>query len=108
MKTYVVTDFDIVGFHHYPTPPQEVEFLKYNHRHLFRIRAGYRVTDLDREIEIFMQEDLMKSYLQTKYGSPCQFGAMSCEMIGVDLLNKFNPDWIEVFEDSRGGARIEL
>jgi hypothetical protein len=108
MKTFVITDFDIIGFHHYPTPPKEVEFLKHNHRHIFRIRAGFRVVDLDREIEIFIQEEKMKAYLCLKYGVPCQFGAMSCEMIAMDLYHQFKPNWVEVFEDDRGGARLEL
>ena len=110
MKT-VILDFDVVGFHHYPEAPDKVEFLKNNHRHTFRIRAGYSVEDSNREKEIFIQQDLLTEYLHESYGYPCIFGSMSCEMIAEDLLLFGQEDglvWVEVFEDGRGGARVDL
>lgn len=110
MKT-VIVDFDIVGFHHYPEAPEQVDFLKHNHRHTFRIRAGYDVQDSNREKEIFIQQDFLTEYLHEAYGFPCLFRSMSCEMIAEDLL-MFGLDdglvWVEVFEDGRGGARVEI
>lgn len=110
MKT-VIVDFDIVGFHHYPEAPEQVDFLKHNHRHTFRIRAGYDVQDSNREKEIFIQQDFLTEYLHEAYGFPCLFRSMSCEMIAEDLL-MFGLDdglvWVEVFEDGRGGARVDL
>lgn len=106
----VIVDFDIVGFHHYPGAPEKVDFLSHNHRHLFRIRAGYTVKDLNREKEIFIQQDVLTEYLIETYGYPCVFDAMSCEMIASDLLSFGQEDglvWVEVFEDGRGGARVE-
>lgn len=110
LKT-VIIDFDIVGFHHYPEAPEEVKFLANDHRHLFRIRAGYAVQGLNREKEIFIQESILTEYLHEAYGYPCVFNAMSCEMIAQDLLTFGQEDglvWVEVFEDGRGGARVEL
>lgn len=110
MKT-VILDFDIEGFHHYPDPPKEVSFLRYNHRHIFQIRVGYKVEDSNREKEIFIEQDYLKDYLSESYGSPCQFENMSCEMIAEDLLKFILDDggvWVEVFEDGKGGARVEL
>jgi hypothetical protein len=108
MRAFVLTDFDVEGMHHYPTPPKEVKFLQYPHRHMFNIKAEFEVTDLDREIEIFLKETEIKTYLHLKYGTPCIFNNMSCEMIALDILNEFNASKVIVLEDGRGGARVEL
>ena len=104
----MIVDFDIEGFHYYPDPPKEVEFLQYEHRHLFQIRCGWNVEDSNREIEIFMQEDLVKAYISEEYGIPAKFKNMSCEMIAEDILKKFDCSFVEVYEDGKGGARIEV
>ena len=107
----VILDFDIEGFHSYPNAPKQVEFLSYVHRHIFQIRVGYNVTDMDREKEIFIQQDFLKEYLNESYGCPCDFNNMSCEMIAEDLLQFILDDggvWVEVFEDGRGGAKVSI
>ena len=110
-KKTVVLDFYVEGYHFYPGAPKQVEFLQYNHRHLFQIRVGYKVEDNNREKEIFIQQDFIKEYLYESYGSPCHFNNMSCEMIAQDILEFIVEDngiWVEVFEDSLGGARVEV
>lgn len=110
-KKTVILDFDLVGFHFYRDAPEEVDFLKHIHRHLFQFRMGYKVIKTDREIEIFLTEDEIKDYLNESYGSPCVFNGMSCEMIAEELLQFAKDDgciWVEVFEDSKGGARVDL
>jgi len=107
----VILDFEVEGFHYYPNAPKVVDFLKDRHRHLFQIRAGYKVNDSNREKEIFIQQDFLKEYLTESYGYPCEFKNMSCEMIAEDLLDFIKEDsgiWIEVFEDGKGGARVDL
>ena len=111
MKTTVIIDFDIAGLHNYPDAPDEVQFLRHRHRHLFRIRAGFFVNGLDREKEIFIMQSKVFEYLKRDFGFPCEFKQMSCEMIAQTLLIHFkhnNMIWCEVFEDNRGGARVEL
>lgn len=110
MKTTVIIDIDIVGFHLYPNAPNVVSFLRNNHRHIFKVKLGFIVSDLDREIEIFMITDEVSSFLYNKYGNPCNFGQMSCEHIATELMHTFecyNCSFVEVFEDNRGGARID-
>jgi len=109
-RTLVLTEFDIVGFHHYPNAPNTVDFLKHKHRHIFTIKMGYNVKDLDRELEIFIMQDYVKDYLYETYGSPCQFDNMSCEMIAKELLDFSLLDgavYVKVFEDYKGGAIVE-
>jgi hypothetical protein len=111
MKSEVIIQFEMEGFHNYPNPPEQVEFLKYPHRHTFMIKCGYKVTDLNREKEIFICRDIVKEYLNEAYGSPCQFENMSCEMIAKEILEFSKEDqmnWCEVWEENTGGAKVEL
>ena len=105
MRT-VILDFDIEGFHHFPNAPSVVSFLEHDHRHLFQIRAGLKVDDLNREKEIFIMQEHLKEYLIESYGSPCQFEAMSCEMIARTLYKHFDLEYCSVFEDNENGAEI--
>lgn len=111
MKAIVITQFEIEGFHNYPYAPDSVRFLSYDHRHTFIIKCGYEVEDLNRQKEIFICRDELKSYLGETYGMPAQFKNMSCEMIAKEILMFAKCDgmiWCEVWEESTGGARIEL
>lgn len=111
MITTVIVQFDIEGFHEYPGAPEVVSFLSNNHRHTFIIKAGYTVNHLNREREIFISRDELKSYLQESYGVPCKFDSMSCEMIATELIKFGKEDgmiWCEVWEENTGGARAEL
>lgn len=111
MKSTVIIQFYIEGFHFYKGAPHEVAFLENNHRHTFTIKAGYSVTDLNREKEIFICRDLVKEYLIDAYGLPCIFGGMSCEMIAKEILDFATADgmvWCEVWEELTGGARVEI
>jgi hypothetical protein len=111
MKNTVIIQFEIEGFHNYPNAPQAVTFLSFNHRHTFKIKAGYSVNDLNREREIFICRDEIKDYLIESFGSPCQFENMSCEMIANEILEFGAEDgmvWCEVWEEETGGARVEL
>ena len=110
MTNTVIINFDIVGFHYYKDAPNDVSFLRNSHRHIFNIKIGYKVDDLDREKEIFIQTGFVEDYLIESYGSPCLFGQMSCEMIAKELLEFTKDDgsvWCEVLEDNKGGAKVE-
>lgn len=111
MKSTVIIQFEIEGFHNYPNAPQAVHFLSYDHRHTFKVKAGYLVSDLNREKEIFLCRDEVKEYLNESFGYPCQFENMSCEMIASLVLDFGGEDgmiWCEVWEEETGGARIEI
>lgn len=111
MKTEVIIQFEIEGFHFWREAPVKVEFLSYEHRHSFVVKCGYEVSDLNREKEIFIQRDYIKHYLHECYGAPCYFNNMSCEMIATDILEFSKEDgmiWCEVWEENTGGARVEL
>tara|TARA_R110002020_G_scaffold212120_1_gene418545 strand:+ start:6031 stop:6408 length:378 start_codon:yes stop_codon:yes gene_type:complete len=111
MKKTVIIQFEVNGFHNYPAAPTEVEFLKFRHRHSFKIKCGYKVSHEDREKEIFICRDEVKKFLFNKYGNPCEFENMSCEMIAKKILEQFKKEnmfWCEVWEEQTGGAKVEL
>jgi hypothetical protein len=111
MKNTVIIRFEIEGFHNYPDAPEEVYFLSHTHRHSFTITAGYLVTDLNREKEIFTMRNEVINYLNDSFGIPCQFGEMSCEMIASEILEFSLNDsmiWCEVWEEKTGGARVDI
>ena len=104
-RALVLTNFEIEGFHYYPNAPKKVDFLKHNHRHIFTIKIGYSVKDLNRELEIFIMQDYVKDYLNETFGVPCNFKNMSCEMIAFEILEFSESDgakFVEVLEDGKG------
>lgn len=107
MKAFVLLDFDIVGFHRWPNAPEEVCFLRNNHRHIFQIKCKLPVGDLDREKEIFIETKKQQEMLFSEFGNPCLFGSMSCEHIAEYLMEN-NPDMMscEVLEDGKGGGMV--
>lgn len=109
-KNTVIIQFTQEGFHNYPDAPTEVKFLRADHRHSFIIKMAFEVSHNNREKEIFLMRDEVRFMLTEFYGSPCQFDAMSCEMIAQELLEHFEEDgaiWAEVWEEETGGARVE-
>lgn len=107
MKREVLTYNVIEGLHNYPDAPKEVDFLSYAHRHVFIIRCRAEVTHNEREIEIIMEQDKIKEKLCNTFGTPCNFGAMSCESIAQFLLQEFKElSYVEVLEDGYGGAAL--
>ena len=107
MKIYVCTHNLIEGFHNYPDAPDFCNYLRVRHRHIFVIECKFVVEDKNREIEINCMQGILHDYLTGKYGVPCEFGTMSCEMIAHDLLQNFiQMRECSVREDGFGGALI--
>ena len=120
--TEVFCTLAVEGTHSWPGCPfDEVGYLRDNHRHMFHIKAYKVVSHSDRDTEFIMLKHRIESFLLTTYGKPikhslgweicdnkliCEFGAMSCEMIGEQLMREFNLSKIEVNEDNENGAII--
>lgn len=102
----VLTKNDVEGYHKWKDAPSEVSFLRSRHRHIFEIYCQFEVTHEEREIEIIMQQWEIEKYLHTKYGSPCEFGVMSCESIAREILEQFDAYEVKVLEDGAGGAVV--
>lgn len=107
MKTIFVR-FQKEGIHKYPGAPDEVAFLRNEHRHMFHFEVEMEVKHDNREVEFIM----LKRELDALYGNKTlSLDFKSCEMICDDLYsylyrrygNRFYK--IEVSEDGENGAR---
>lgn len=118
-QTNIVVRFQLEGFHNFPAAKElfpEVSFLSDRHRHIFHFECVKRVNHDDRDVEFIMFKRDIMSWLINKYGVhvypedhppfsyQLEFGSMSCEMIGKELLNTFNLESCSVFEDGENGA----
>jgi hypothetical protein len=105
--------FDKVGFHRYPQAPDEVAYLRTEHRHVFKFRVSITVHHDDREIEFHMFKNWMLSlYDSSSAVSGLKVNHQSCEMLADDLLKSILQRYdcsqrtvaVEVSEDGECGA----
>lgn len=112
VTTTVYCKVQVEGIHHWPGCPfEEVSYLKLPHRHVFHVVAHKEVNHDDRDIEFIMLQHKVKQYLIETYWNEqnkcCVFGAMSCEMIGRELMERFDLCMVDVSEDNENGAVIK-
>lgn len=113
----VFITFDFVGFHRWPEAPDEVDYLRVRHRHLFKVRVDVSVEHQDRAIEYHMLKRSIKSWRMLpveNHAGEYEFGSMSCEAIASTLLQNlqtYYPDRpyyrVEVSEDGENGSVVE-
>lgn len=112
----VFITFDFVGFHRWLEAPDEVDYLRARHRHLFKVRIDVSVEHADRAIEYHMlKRDVIKRmFPMTSSNGEYEFGALSCETIAGILLQNlqtYYPDRpyyrVEVSEDGENGSVVE-
>lgn len=109
MKRYVICAIDVEGFHRWPDAPDNLDYLRDRHRHIFQIRMEFEVSHGDREIEINERQQEIREWLTAKYtpdNRACEFGNLSCEHIAEELLITFGAASCQVLEDGYGGAKI--
>lgn len=103
---WITTEF--IGFHKYPDAPDEVGFLRYRHRHIFKVKVYLEVFHNNRDVEFIM----FKSYLNSLIRDS-EMNDMSCEDIadylclniaGMITGRKIK---IEVSEDGENGVMME-
>tara|TARA_R100000988_G_C3969196_1_gene150564 strand:- start:57 stop:482 length:426 start_codon:yes stop_codon:yes gene_type:complete len=110
VKKSIWVTFQKEGIHKYPDAPDEVEFLRYPHRHIFKFKVQIEVYNDDRDIEFF----IFKRWLESLYtDDTLELDYKSCEMIADDLAkeikDKYSGRWlaIDVSEDGENGCHIE-
>jgi hypothetical protein len=113
-KTIVIVKLAVDGCHNFPLAAKlfpEVDFLADRHRHMFHFTVACAVTHSDRDKEFIMLKRDVIDYINGEYFSDltrtCEFGAQSCEMLAEQVLNEFDAEWVEVWEDQENGARVE-
>jgi hypothetical protein len=113
-STTIIVKFAVDGIHNFPAAEElypEVGFLQYPHRHMFHFTAAIKVTHSDRDKEFICVKRDMINYLTNRYFDTCQrtliFDSKSCEMLAEEILNQFDCEWVEVWEDNENGARVD-
>jgi hypothetical protein len=108
MKSFIWITTQFEGFHCYPDAPEEVKFLRNEHRHLFSVKVWISVKHNDRDIEFFIFKKFINSLIKEN-----NFNYKSCEMISDDLYIKIKEKYpnreirIEVSEDQENGSYKE-
>jgi hypothetical protein len=99
------------GFHRYPDAPDEVAFLRNEHRHMFQFKVTLYVAHDDRELEFFMVQRRCVEFCKDKMGLDHQ----SCEMMAEKVLRFVEETYctqrnrfveVEVSEDGECGAIV--
>ena len=110
VKKSIWVTFQKEGIHKYPDAPDEVDFLRYPHRHIFKFKVQIEVFHGDRDIEFF----IFKRWLESLYADNIiQLDYKSCEMISDELArqikDKYPQRWlaIDVSEDGENGSHTE-
>jgi len=108
MTNYIWITTSFEGFHKYPDAPEEVSFLKNEHRHIFHIKVWIEVFHDDRDIEFI----LFKRFIDTILLSG-NLNNKSCEMISDQIYDEIKSQYpnrkikIEVSEDLENGCEKE-
>lgn len=112
LKTTVICSLQFEAIHNWPgvidahpEVAQTVSFLQHPHRHMFHIKAWKAVTHADRDVEIIVLKRQILQHLKAKYPTG-QLGSTSCEMLALDLVERFGLDACEVLEDGENGALV--
>ena len=104
----IIVKVPIEGIHYYENAPDEVDYLRYPHRHTFTIEAHKVVTHDNRETEFIMFQHQIRDWANQCYYDPlrklCNFGPFSCEQIAKDVKAVFNCEKVIVWEDNEFGG----
>ncbi len=89
MKITVKTS--VPGIHRWKDAPEQVDFLRSHHRHVFNIFLTLNVEHADRELEFFMIKSVIDTYINDKWSNYKNnfnlkfFGDDSCESIATSI-----------------------
>ena len=106
-SVFVTGEFE--GIHYWAEAPDEVDFLRNKHRHMFKVELETVVRHGHREIEFI----LLKRWLQGLLPTNPDIGNLSCEMIAYNFCQQFRSRWpgrevrCKVSEDGENGAVVE-
>ena len=104
MKTVVWITTQFVGYHRWKDAPDQVAFLRNEHRHIFHVKLGVRVDHDNRAVEFFMLKEEVNKHLKLHFEG--RRFELSCEQIAAKLLSYFSAEFVEVSEDGENGATV--
>lgn len=77
--------FQRIGFHYYLNAPQDVDYLRMRHRHLFKFKVTVEVSHGNRAIEFHQFQTKLENLYNT---GTLEMDHKSCEMMGEELINQ--------------------
>ena len=107
MKTRVFATTRFEGFHLWKDAPEEVNFLRLRHRHVFHVRAEREVSHDDRDVEFILFKREVERVIRQAQQSPA-VETWSCERWATYLLERLGLIKCEVSEDGENGAVVEI
>jgi len=109
LRMAVHATVQIEGLHYWEHAPDETDYLRNPHRHVFYIKAIKRVTHSDRDVEFIALGHDLTEHLSAYYDEKRRlynFEAMSCEDIAIELVERFELLSCTVSEDNENGATV--
>lgn len=109
MRQFIWVTGQYEGFHRWALAPQEVCFLRNEHRHIFKWKVSIEVFHYDRELEFF----LVKKDIRIIIHSMMLGDLGSCEAQADYICAKVMGSYpnrriiVEVSEDGENGATVE-
>lgn len=117
MRTFITVLNEFEGIHKYENAPDEVSFLRNDHRHLFKIRSKIEVFHEDRELEFIMVKHLIQGRINLEldeHDNIWYMNNLSCEQVALIVYNLLKQRYgsdryisVEVSEDGENSAIIE-
>ena len=113
MNTFINVRTDFYGIHKYVNAPEEVAFLRNEHRHKFYVEAMIQVFHNDRELEFIIVKNKINEFINSNI--LCMPVVYSCEMICNDIIAFIEKTYckdvarkikVSVFEDNENGATV--
>lgn len=116
MQTTIFCRTKFEGTHCYPSAPEEVAYLRSEHRHMFGVEVRMDTFHDDREVEFIMLKHFVNDWIDEhlKWGKEiAELGAMSCEQVAKELIIKLEQRFgtardmvVTVDEDGENGAIV--
>ena len=109
MKSSIIIKNQFIAYHRWEDAPDVVAFLRFTHRHIFKVVSYFNVNHDDRDLEFFMMQKNVQDFLDNNYKE--KTFKKSCEIIAKEILKyyEFNGCYkIEVTEDGENGGIVEL
>jgi len=106
-STKVVIKTQVEGFHSFRHAPEEVAFLKNEHRHIFEITATLPETE-DRSLEFFIVKRTLDDICEVVFVNDLSCEGYAKEVANA-LLTAYELPWCEVgvFEDGEQGVILK-
>jgi len=106
MKASVFVRTSFEGFHRWPDAPAEVDFLRRRHRHVFHVKAEWRVSHDDRDIEFILAKRRLDDAIAVHRLDEDR-STWSCESWARWIIEALGAARVEVSEDGENGAIVE-